>query len=82
MTDNKLLYEVQKASFAVKELNLYLDTHPGCTDGLAKFDAAKKKLAEAVAAYEASCGPLTPTGVNTSAGWTWTNDPWPWETNC
>ena len=32
-----LLHEIDKVSFAVNDLTLYLDTHPDCQEGLARF---------------------------------------------
>lgn len=81
MTENKFLSEVQKASFTLTELNLYLDTHPHCEEALAEFNKARQKYNAAVRAYEENVGPLTRDGVCTSSGWTWINDPWPWEIN-
>ena len=32
--------------------------------------------------YEKHCGPLFLTGIDTNDGWTWTDEPWPWEGGC
>ena len=37
---------------------------------------------EAVCDYEKHCGPLFLTGIDTNDGWTWTDEPWPWEGGC
>ena len=73
------LDRVCAAGFAMTEAALYLDTHPGCPQGLACFAGAKNQYEAAKAAYEASFGPLTQTAVTGQSGWTWVQGPWPWE---
>ena len=69
-----LLHEIDKVSFAVNDLTLYLDTHPDCQEGLARFqkEAARRK------AY----GPLTAGCVCDLGGadrWSFQDGPAPWE---
>ena len=54
----KLLLEISKVDFALKELNLYLDTHPYDQQGMENFrqyNALKNKL---VKDYTEKYGPL------------------------
>ena len=54
----KLLLEISKIDFALKELNLYLDTHPYDQQGMENFrqyNAMKNKL---VKDYTEKYGPL------------------------
>jgi len=74
-----LLSKIKKYDFTLKELNLYLDTHPNCRRGLAMFQKYRKLRENAVDEYTRRFGPLTPEQVNNSERWTWTDDPWPWE---
>ena len=74
-----LLSKIKKYDFTLKELNLYLDTHPNCRRGLAMFQKYRKLSENAVDEYTRKFGPLTPEQVNNSERWTWTDDPWPWE---
>jgi len=74
-----LLSKIKKYDFTLKELNLYLDTHPNCRRGLAMFQKYRKLRENAVDEYTRKFGPLTPDQVNNSERWTWTDDPWPWE---
>ncbi|WP_294412762.1 spore coat protein CotJB [Ruminococcus flavefaciens] len=74
-----LLSKIKKYDFTLKELNLYLDTHPNCRRGLAMFQKYRKLRENAVDEYTRKFGPLTPEQVNNSERWTWTDDPWPWE---
>lgn len=84
MTDNfrrdKLIKEIQIASFAVVETNLYLDTHP--CDEIAL--AALKKYAEArknaIKEYESLYGPIFPFNVSDGDDcYRWVKEPFPWE---
>ncbi len=80
MNEQKMLLgKIKKYDFTLKELNLYLDTHPNCRCGLAMFQKYRKLRENAVDEYTRKFGPLTPEQVISSERWTWTDDPWPWE---
>ena len=76
----KLLYEVSKIDFALKELNLYLDTHPYDQQAMANFrqyNTLKNKL---VKDYTEKYGPLVLSCVDMdSREWKWAIKDWPWE---
>ena len=74
-----LLGSIKKYDFTLKELNLYLDTHPNCRRALAMFRKYKDLRGRAVDEYTRKFGPLTPEQVTSGERWTWTDDPWPWE---
>ncbi|MCR4638137.1 spore coat protein CotJB [Ruminococcus sp.] len=74
-----LLSKIKKYDFTLKELNLYLDTHPNCRRGLAMFQKYRKFRQNAAEEYSRKFGPLTPEQVTDNEHWTWTDDPWPWE---
>ena len=74
-----LLSKIKKYDFTLKELNLYLDTHPNCRRGLAMFQKYRELRRNAADEYARKFGPLTPEQANDSEHWTWTDDPWPWE---
>lgn len=74
-----LLRKIKKYDFSLKELNLYLDTHPNCRRALALFNNYKQLRQEAVNEYISKFGPLVPEQNNDSQHWDWINDPWPWE---
>ena len=82
MTKKKMMQFVRETYFAMLEASLYLDTHPDDEKAMDYFDKYQQMYKEAVNDYETHCGPLTITGVNTCNGWTWTQDPWPWEGGC
>lgn len=76
----KMLYKIMALSFAINDLNLYLDLHPDKreTFGLfKKFIDEKEKLCKE---YERIYGPLEITGT-TGSKYNWLNPPWPWEEN-
>lgn len=76
--DNTALCELMALGFAVTELGLYLDTHQDDKEALALYVDYANLLKEGRRRYEAAYGPLQQTAV-TAAGYTWLNNPWPWE---
>ncbi len=76
---NILLTKIKKYDFAIKELNLYLDTHPKCRRALALYSNYTSLRREAVSEYTAKFGPLTPDANTDPLSWNWISDPWPWE---
>lgn len=79
----KLLNEIDKASFAIVELNLYLDTHPYDTqalDAIKQFSMIRNQLLKE---YTESYGSLVIDCMKSSANqWNWALQEWPWEVNC
>ena len=76
---NMLLSRRKKYDFTLKELNLYLDTHPNCRRALSMFRKYRELRRDAVQEYNKRFGPLTPEQVTDTQSWTWVEDPWPWE---
>ena len=74
-----LLRKINEYDFALKELNLYLDTHPDCRRGLALFEKYKALRQKCVSDYTRRFGPLMPEQNNDTQHWDWIDDPWPWE---
>ena len=74
-----LLMKIKKYDFAMKELNLYLDTHPNCRRALALFRQYKQRREKAVSEFISEFGPITPEQSDNNAHWSWIDDPWPWE---
>ncbi len=79
MAKQTILKEIQRADFVLKELNLFLDTHPGQSEALDMFRRYEKKSAELTAEYEKLFGPITPSADCNSTSWEWFQGPWPWE---
>ncbi len=75
---------IQKTSFAVDDIRLYLDTHPDCEEGLKYHHKVQAMRNEAVKLYTENFGPIysyfvEPTCDNES--WNWNEGPLPWEPN-
>ena len=72
------LFNVMAYSFAINDLNLYLDLHPEDKSVLNLFEETVKEARSAKKEYEESYGPLT---VNHTKGndFNWIDSPWPWE---
>lgn len=79
MTREEALRQVQIYAFALKDTELFLDTHPASETALIFYGHTREKYREAVRAYESQFGPLQATGTEIENGWTWTETPWPWE---
>lgn len=79
----KLLRKIQQLNFAMIELALYLNNHTDCEEALELYDKVQRLHAEAKEKYEENYGPLTYEGINTKKdGWSWLEEPWPWEGEC
>ena len=76
---DELLRRIQGLEFALVDLGQYLDTHPGCVDGLAHFKKLKGEHQQAVTHYEERYGSLTPGSGGNIDYWDWVATPWPWE---
>ena len=74
------LAELMALNFVLNELGLYLDTHKDDKEALDMFVRYTKLYEEGTAKYVKQYGPITRTDVTTE-GYTWLNDPWPWEYN-
>ena len=74
----RLLYQVMAYSFAINDLNLYLDLHPDNKGMLDLFKKYVKEEKELCKEYVNKYGPLE---VNEVMGqkFDWINSPWPWE---
>ena len=75
----RLRRKIKEYDFALKELNLYLDTHPNCRRALALFKKYKDLRKKAFDEYISQFGPITPEQSNDDQYWSWIEDPWPWE---
>ncbi len=72
------LYTVMQYSFAINDLNLWLDLHPNDKKALMIFENMVEESRKAKREYEESYGPLT---VSHTKGndFNWIDSPWPWE---
>lgn len=79
MTRREAMCRVQMYDFALKDTELFLDTHPTNRAALEFYEVTRRRYLEAVEDYEEQFGPLTSKDVDVSNGWTWVRGPWPWE---
>lgn len=85
MSDNKpcrseLLEWINIVSFAIDDVQLFLDTHPCSTEALEYFEEFKKQRIQALNEYARYYGPLTlDTACTPEDYWSWINEPWPWQ---
>lgn len=74
----KKLYDLMGLSFAITDLNLYLDVYPNdqeCFRILKQYISEEKKLKDEFARMY---GPLTIT-QDTGNSYKWLENPWPWD---
>lgn len=77
----KLMREIMEVDFVLKELNLFLDTHPDNRHALEKFQRYEILSSKLKEEYQKMFGPLTPSVNGNPETWKWICGPWPWE-NC
>lgn len=75
---DELLLKIQELTFAMKDINLYLDIYPKDTSLLEIYKKYSDSLNELKREYERNYGPLCASDVKSSTEWTWINNPWPW----
>ena len=74
-----LLKKIQAACFALEDIQLFLDTHPQDKMALETFGKYQRVWKALVNEYEEKYGPLMANSTDVTKGWTWINNPWPWE---
>lgn len=75
----KLLKEIQVYSFAEKEWELYLDTHPDDQNALKTHAEIVKKLENLVQEFANNYGAIQSNQSTNTNKWEWINGSWPWE---
>lgn len=81
LSQYQLLDYINKVSFAVDDILLFLDSHPDCPEALAYFHEHSKLRKAALKEYARRFGPLTIDTANdtSSNSWEWIYQKWPWE---
>ena len=79
MSKEKLMDIITKASFAMDDVKLFLDTHPNCMEALEYYRKAKEMREEAWEMYTNNFGPLSAYDVSNKDYWDWNKGPMPWE---
>lgn len=75
----QLLSLIQMYDFYLYELQLYLDSHSTCPNGLYAFQKYKELRQRAVSTYNQRYGPITAIESDCSGVFEWAKGPWPWE---
>ena len=80
MTERDMLIKkIGTLKFALVDIDLFLDTHPGDSEMLKLRSEYERQLTPLTAEYEKKFGPLTK-AENMTNTWAWVKDPWPWDT--
>ncbi len=74
----KLLFKLMAYSFAINDLNLYLDLYPNDMNAYALFKEYVKEKNRLEERYSESYGPMTVTQTQGDK-FNWINNPWPWD---
>lgn len=77
MNKAELFKKIMQLSFVKTELELFLDTHPGCRAALDNYYRVVDEYNLLVEEYEGKYGPLT-AAANQGEKWNWIKGPWPW----
>ena len=81
LSQSQLMDVINKTSFAVNDIQLFLDSHPDCSEALAYFHEHNEIRNAALKEYSRRFGPLT---IDTACEaphnhWAWIHGKWPWE---
>ena len=79
-TKRQQLYSyINRVSFAVNDITLYLDTHPDDAIAQADYLAYSEKLQLLITKYESQYGPLMNLGQSPTDVGSWVYQKWPWD---
>lgn len=73
------LGELMALGFVIKELNLYLDTHPNDKEAFNMLKSLNKLMQEGNQKFVEMFGPQTIMDITSGDEYSWLNNPWPWE---
>lgn len=73
------LSELQVLGFAIQELALYLDTHREDKEALEMYRQYQQIYHQALSEYSKTEGPMSHGVPSNGEGYTWLDEPWPWE---
>ena len=73
--------KISALDFAIKETELFLDTHPKDHKALGMLREYRRRRQEEIVKYEARFGKYIVTTFDVPATdcWSWIDSPWPWE---
>jgi spore coat protein JB len=80
MNKEQALKRVSMYQFAMHEANLFLDTHPDCTEAIKAFNKYRRLYKEAIEDFAENYGPLEVSQTSDETDYfDWVKGPWPWE---
>ena len=76
----RMMLEIQKLNFAMKDINLYLDVHPEDKCMIQLFNQYREEVNQLSAEYQRYFGPFQLSSPELNrVPWLWSNMKWPWE---
>ncbi|MBQ8941572.1 MAG: spore coat protein CotJB [Firmicutes bacterium] len=80
MDRDSILKRLTVLDFLAVDLQLYLDSHPDCKEGIKKYNEVVNEADGLREQYENLYGPLfSYRSYSKKDQFNWTDDPWPWE---
>ena len=73
---SELMKKIQQLAFVKTELELFLDTHPGCKVAFENYQDTLEALSSAREEYANRYAPIT--ADESHEKWTWVEGAWPW----
>ena len=77
--DSSLRERLLAYSFRLRELNLYLDTHPTDIYALREFKESRNEFERLKSEYGSKGGVWFVTDADCNRRFEWIDSPWPWE---
>lgn len=76
---DSLLLKIQMLTFALYDLNFYLDLNPTNKEALNLYNKYNEECNKFKRQFENKYGPLTACGTKYNNDFTWVKNPWPWD---
>lgn len=78
LSKRELMRKISETEFAIADLMLFMDTHPGDAQAFAEFCSQVEKRNHLAEIYKKQYGPLT---IYDEGGlkYNWDTQKWPWE---
>ena len=74
-----LLYDIMSLSFALNDLNLYLDLNPYDNEKINLYNKLTEKILAEKSEFTKKYGPLSLNEKMPNDNFSWISNPWPWE---
>lgn len=78
MNRDELLKSLSSLDFMAVDLGLYLNTHPEDCEAVDEYNRIIKAADKVRMKYEEEYGPLCSFRSYARDGWSWIDNPWPW----